>query len=166
MPMMLVTWTPMLGKALPVPSRRGSRNKPRVRHCRQFAYEEWPGILGFLGLPNRCGLAFETAARTNTRCRRCRHVVNVGRSSRPTTAEPVREVDDGADELAGPESSPIVLGVGLAAAGAVCLWHGWRLGGDEAADPQRVRRARVRWCLAGAALAGAGVWVVVVAVRE
>ncbi len=44
----------------------------------------------------RCGLAFESQAKTNTRCRRCRHVVRVGRSpARPAVRQlDVAAIDD------------------------------------------------------------------------
>jgi hypothetical protein len=48
-----------------------------------------------------CGLVFETRATTNTRCRRCRHVVRVGRS--PARAAPEHlELEEAAsdDEIA------------------------------------------------------------------
>lgn len=52
----------------------------------------------------RCGVAFETRTTTNTRCRRCRYVVRIGRSATRPASSPVDDttVDDypTADEAA------------------------------------------------------------------
>jgi len=95
---------------------------------------------------NRCGLVFPTEARAITRCRRCRHVVNIGHTPRGTTAEselaPARP-EDVSDETADPGSaSPLVNSE----------WR-WRPVASGASG------------MGGAVLLGVGVWVAVEAVR-
>src|SRR5579862_363059 len=61
----------------------------------------------------RCGLAFETQATTNTRCRRCRYVVRVGSSpARARRTDPTLVESSGADGG----------GVLLVAAAGLALW--------------------------------------------
>lgn len=72
----------------------------------------------------RCGLAFETQATTNTRCRRCRHVVRVGRS--PARAVPIRlddatSVDLAADHPTADEAAMAILTVASVVAGVLTL---------------------------------------------
>jgi hypothetical protein len=58
-----------------------------------------------------CGLSFETAATTNTRCRRCRKVVNIGRTPRvPST----NRADHEYQEASGDGWALAVLGVAAA----------------------------------------------------
>jgi DNA-directed RNA polymerase subunit RPC12/RpoP len=109
----------------------------------------------------RCGHTFETAARTNTRCRRCRHVVNVGRSSTVSPSYP--ETDSTEAYMVG-VSLP-VLGLAIAGVGAFALWHGVTLQAPPDADPAAVRRARVLWCAGGGAAVVLGLLLVVRSVR-
>ena len=84
--------------------------------------------------PN-CGLGFETATTTNTRCRRCHKVVRVGPS--PRRAAPA-EPDDGYDDEDGyydEDDEPASAGaggalalVGVAAAVGLGLWWASRAG--------------------------------------
>jgi hypothetical protein len=86
-----------------------------------------------------CGLSFETAATTNTRCRRCRKVVNIGSSPRRAARA---ELDDSYyDE----EDEPASGGAGgalalLGAAAALGLGFWWANRGanapGEAQPPQ------------------------------
>lgn len=62
----------------------------------------------------KCGTSFETEARTNTRCRRCKHVVNVPRGRRN-----------------GPNVSRHFFGASLEALDAAL----WRLPADDDPDP-------------------------------
>jgi hypothetical protein len=113
---------------------------------------------------NRCGLAFETAARTNTRCWRCRHVVNIGRTPTGIELAPVRS-DDPSEQVAEPGLvSPLVVGLALAGGGLWCLWHGWPLPGADM-DSERIRRSRLRWGVDGAVLLVVGAGLVVAATR-
>jgi len=115
------------------------------------------------GTCNRCGLVFPTEARTNTRCRRRRHVVNIGRTPKATSAPD--DTYDGKKADLG-LASPLVVGLALAGGGVWCLRHGWHLRPAEGADPERVRHSRLRCGLGRAVLVGAGVWVVVASMRD
>jgi hypothetical protein len=104
-----------------------------------------------------CGLTFETHATTNTRCRRCRKVVNVRRSAaspggssyRPPATEPIDDVPSGA--------SPALIGIGLVGGGAWALWHGWKA--KPSSEDESAGAGRWLWCLVGASLVVLGVWV-------
>jgi hypothetical protein len=105
----------------------------------------------------RCGHVFETAAKTNTRCRRCRTVVNIGRAAvhretvvdrRALTEVPNRPGMEGA--------SPLVIGAAMSIAGACALWHGLSLRPGQGADEKSVRRSRRRWYVIGAITLCAG----------
>lgn len=113
----------------------------------------------------RCGLVFETNAVTNTRCRRCRHVVNIGRRSR--SVEPGLSEDDQLSETgqAGSALTGSVIGLGLVAAGAFGLWRGWHLP-TEGEDSETLRRRRRRWLVGSGLVAALGVTVVVVSRRS
>jgi hypothetical protein len=105
-----------------------------------------------------CGLTFETQATTNTRCRRCRKVVNVGARNRPA---PVAAAPD--DTSA--QWSPTLIGTGLAAGGAAALWYGVRMRRASLAAPDDTTTGRGRawlWCAFGVVLFVAGVIVVIV----
>lgn len=68
-----------------------------------------------------CGFSFETAATTNTRCRRCGKVVRIGSSSRHTASyADARDLD-----REGSEGGGWVLAL-LAAGAAFVLWLGTR----------------------------------------
>ncbi len=71
----------------------------------------------------RCGLAFETRATTNTRCRRCRHVVRVGRSSARPASRQLEETtpDEVTDELTADEALDVLLTVASVVAGVLTL---------------------------------------------
>jgi hypothetical protein len=66
-----------------------------------------------------CGLSFETTASTNTRCRRCRKVVNIGpgKSRSPMTTEG----DYSFDEDEAPAGSGWALAA-LVGAAALAFW--------------------------------------------
>jgi len=106
----------------------------------------------------KCGFVFDTEAVTNTRCRNCRHVVNIGR--RPRSAESPRSSSTsytpayGDDET--PGLSPVAIGLGLAGAGALAIWHGTHLHGGDDPDPEALTRARLRWCVGGGLMLGLG----------
>lgn len=68
-----------------------------------------------------CGFGFETAATTNTRCRRCRKVVRVG-PSRPAAAYAAED-----EYEAEPAGAGWVL-FALGAAAAFAIWLGRRGG--------------------------------------
>ncbi len=114
----------------------------------------------------RCGHNFPTEARTNTRCRRCRTVVNIGRpggAGHPRTAASEALYDgpgDPSDDRPGFAPAGLV-GIGLVGAGGFALWHGLMLRPIEDADPTAVRRTRLVWCCVGAVLLVTGVVVVV-----
>ena len=86
-----------------------------------------------------CGVGFETAATTNTRCRRCRKVVHIGSSPRRTARV---ELDDGYYYEEGEPASSGAGGalalLGVAAAVGLGLW--WANRGTntpgEAQQPQ------------------------------
>lgn len=115
--------------------------------------------------------SFPTEARTNTRCRRCRTVVQVGRSegrsqitgSRGGTANepagrPVAVTN-------GPVGIPVgLLGLPLGGAGVAPLWHGFRLEPADGADSEAVKRTRLWWYVIGGVLVAAGAVVVMRAV--
>jgi hypothetical protein len=108
----------------------------------------------------RCGHAFETAATTNTRCRQCRTVVNIGRTvARPVEAAGAPMTPDPADNSSG--LSPRVLGAGLGAVGAYALYRGISIRTAPNADRRAVRRSRLRWCVVGVVSLGTGVWLLV-----
>lgn len=72
----------------------------------------------------RCGLDFETRATTNTRCRRCRHVVRVGRS--PARAAP-RQLEESTpddvtdDEPTADDAFAAIVGLASVAVGVLVL---------------------------------------------
>jgi DNA-directed RNA polymerase subunit RPC12/RpoP len=102
---------------------------------------------------SRCGLAFETRATTNTRCRRCRHVVNV-RAVNQRRQPDVSCADGGrAITLDSAMVALPLLGVALVGVGAWLLWAGWcsRDDEDHAADSMHRRR---RIALGGSIAAG------------
>lgn len=104
-----------------------------------------------------CGLTFETQATTNTRCRRCRKVVNIGRSAtsaggssdRLPASAPIDDVPSGA--------SPVLIGTGLVGGGAWALWHGWKA--EPSSEDESTGAGRWLRCLVGASLVVLGVWV-------
>lgn len=63
-----------------------------------------------------CGLAFETRATTNTRCRRCRHVVRIGRASASRSVQPVNDDRSTYDPAAGLAAGVAVVGMILGVA--------------------------------------------------
>jgi hypothetical protein len=103
-----------------------------------------------------CGLSFETAARTNTRCKRCRKVVNVERQHRHTSGHETDPLESGSGALDGYGPSPYLIGLGVGAAAAVALWHGLTMKPRPGTDPTLFRRSRFRWCVAGAVLVTLG----------
>ncbi len=109
-----------------------------------------------------CGLAFETAARTNTRCHRCRKVVNVGRLLNNRAQG---EVDAGADHASSDTDESgfprLVLGVCLGAVGAYALWHGLKMRPESDVEAASFRGSRMWWCGFGAAATVVGVLLVV-----
>ncbi|MHB1582995.1 MAG: hypothetical protein ACYCU7_18295 [Acidimicrobiales bacterium] len=54
----------------------------------------------------RCGLAFETEATTNTRCRRCKSVVQIGRGPGKARSTPSVTDSTGPDERTDPAGDP------------------------------------------------------------
>lgn len=118
----------------------------------------------------KCGLTFETRAVTNTRCRRCRYVVNIGR--RPAASSPARRSatpgtsppqsaserpSESVPEAQEPGTGLAVVGFGLAGAGAFGLVHGRRM----EAGP-----ARTRWLAGSVVPLVVGVVLVVVVLRS
>lgn len=100
----------------------------------------------------RCGLAFETAAVTNTRCRRCRTVVQVGprraaRPTAPTQAPPT--VTEGLDDEAAPPTA-LTGAVGDGTAGVALLVV---LAGVAVVVVVEVVRAVLRWRRSGGQVA-------------
>lgn len=121
----------------------------------------------------RCGHTFETRASTNTRCRCCRYVVNIGRRAAPTIYTETVNVNSAPSPVAedsilaeSPGLSPVVVGVALVGAAAVGVWHEWHLRPTEGADSETLRRTRMRWCIGGGLVAALGVAVIVVSVRS
>lgn len=76
----------------------------------------------------RCGLAFETRATTNTRCRRCKAVVRVGTSTRRTrlVSPPGNEGSDEGDAGGGGASLLVAGFVLLAGYGILAIVRGVR----------------------------------------
>lgn len=104
-----------------------------------------------------CGLTFPTEARTNTRCRRCRKVVSVSRqtgSPLPSSSESPVETFDESTTIPG----QVLAGLGLAGAGAVAVCYGWSRRSGSAG---KLDGAAWGWCLFGACLVAAGLWVLV-----
>jgi hypothetical protein len=124
----------------------------------------------------RCGTTFDTAAITNTRCRRCRYVVNIGRQPRsspstvgastPSPSAPGLTSAPASFDDETPGGSPVLVGAALTGAGALAIWHGWHLGSAEGQDPEALRRVRLAWCGAGALLLVLGVALVAVSLRS
>ena len=87
-----------------------------------------------------CGLSFETSATTNTRCRRCRKVVNIGSSPRRAArAEPDDDYYyDEEDEPASGGAGGVLVALGAAAALGLGLWWANRsaTAPDEPQQPQ------------------------------
>lgn len=103
-----------------------------------------------------CGLSFETQASTNTRCRRCRKVINIG--ARRSPARVSASADDSSAQW-----SPTVIGVGLVAGGVGALWYGVKLKQVSRTDPDAFtgrEKAWLVWCFFGAALVASGSFVV------
>ena len=68
-----------------------------------------------------CGFTFETAATTNTRCRRCRKVVRIGAGQRAA-----RSYVDTADDEEEPSGGGAWALAALAAGAALAFWLGTR----------------------------------------
>ena len=103
-----------------------------------------------------CGLNFETQATTNTRCRRCRKVINI--STRPRPA-PVSANTEDSSAL----RSTTLIGVGLVASGAGAFWYGAKLKRISRTNPEAFtgrKKAWLVWCFFGAALVASGSFVV------
>jgi hypothetical protein len=66
-----------------------------------------------------CGFEFETSAVTNTRCRRCRKVVNIGRTRRTQSTNPADDEYEDAPSGAG----WVVAALGVAVALGYWFWH-------------------------------------------
>jgi DNA-directed RNA polymerase subunit RPC12/RpoP len=102
-----------------------------------------------------CGLTFETEATTNTRCRRCRKVINIGARGRPEAST------DAGDNIVG-FSGPTLIGGVLVAGGVAALWHGVALRTplDAATDVSEGQaKAWLWWCAFGTVLVVVGVLV-------
>lgn len=107
----------------------------------------------------RCGHQFSTEARTNTRCRQCRTVVNIGRSA--SASRPLYARSEGNDLDADPPTlvGPAAGALALVGAGSWALWQGWTTKLPK--DDSEPGRGRWLWYAAGAALIAFGVWVFV-----
>ena len=105
-----------------------------------------------------CGLTFETQATTNTRCRRCRKVVNVGAHSRPAASTFPGDDSDGPGV-----PDRVLIGGVLVAGGAYCFWHGFKMRRSSVtkAEPTGERSTWPLWCTFGALLVIVEVLVVV-----
>jgi len=101
-----------------------------------------------------CGLTFDTQATTNTRCRGCRKVVNIGARSRPTTSAAVDDEPSGF-------SVQILIGGALVAGGVAALVHGIAVRGASDAAADEPTKAWLWWCGFGVVLVVAGVFVVI-----
>jgi hypothetical protein len=100
-----------------------------------------------------CGLTFETQATTNTRCRHCRKVINIG--VRRGRQELVAARGDTSEHWA-----PTVLGGALVAGGGYALWQGIKMWRTPVAttDPSSGRgNTWPLWCTFGALLVVAGI---------
>lgn len=76
-----------------------------------------------------CGLSFETTATTNTRCRRCRKVVNIGRSRGAARVKRYEATSQEETPYEDYEPAPGGGGWGvlaLLAGGALAVWLGSR----------------------------------------
>jgi DNA-directed RNA polymerase subunit RPC12/RpoP len=103
-----------------------------------------------------CGLTFETQATTNTRCRRCRKVVNIG--SRRGRSERVTASDDASRQW-----SARLIGGGLVVGGVGALWHGVKvrqLSTNSPDGPTSLRNTWPLWCTFGVLLIVVGTFVV------
>ena len=102
-----------------------------------------------------CGLTFETQATTNTRCRRCRKVVNVGvRRSRPATFAVTR--DDPSEDR-----GRTVLGGAVVTGGGAALWHGVTMRRASSVPDSSTGRGHAwLWCALGVVRVVGGVLVV------
>lgn len=86
-----------------------------------------------------CGLSFETTATTNTRCRRCRKVVNIGASQRRAArAELGGSYYESADDAATGNGGGALALIAVVAALGLGWWWASRgaKGPDEAQPPQ------------------------------
>ena len=86
-----------------------------------------------------CGLSFETTATTNTRCRHCRKVVNIGASQRRAArAELGDSYCESADDAATGDGGGALALIGVLAALGLGWWWASRSakGPDEAQQPQ------------------------------
>lgn len=113
----------------------------------------------------RCYSTFETAAVTNTRCRNCRHVVNIGRRRGGTSRSAHGTSAPRADE-ASSAASAMLIGLGLVGAGAIGLWRGWHLPRSDGLDQEKDRGDRRRWIALSAVALVMGVIVVAAASRR
>jgi DNA-directed RNA polymerase subunit RPC12/RpoP len=101
-----------------------------------------------------CGLTFDTQATTNTRCRGCRNVVNIGARSQSATS--ARRTSDDTPEVSG-----LIIGDVLMAGGVVAIWHGVNRGAasETSADGSTSRSGTWLWCGVGGVPVGIGLYV-------
>lgn len=115
----------------------------------------------------RCGHVFQTGAVTKTRCRSCGAVATIGRPARTLRTGSPEKAPASSSALGIPvDSAPDMLGLGLAVVGVFCLWRGFTLRGAMAEHPEKGRRARNRWYVAGFVLTAAGVVIVIADYRK
>jgi hypothetical protein len=101
-----------------------------------------------------CDHTFETAARTNTRCRSCRRVVTISRfHSGPIPAHgPIARPSETEkpSELAYTPAGAIVLVGAFVIGGGFALYHGIGMKAPEGGDPHARRSERLMWIGGGA----------------
>ncbi len=102
-----------------------------------------------------CGLTFETEARTNTRCRRCRKVVSVARQAAARAPLGTSSVWSGEGVE---QSGQTFTGAALIGLGASLIAHRWSA---RPSEDMPLGLVGWSWCALGAGLVVAGIWVLV-----